>query len=96
MRLSLAEQIAQLDAPPVDFDPEDAFVVGAHSDGEDADGSAAREHYVDVGPSTLRRNRDGVVDPKYDGERTTRKALMEESESDEDDEGEGEGKGESE
>lgn len=38
----------------LDFDPEDAFVTGAHSEeGEEADDSgaaaAAREHYVDVG-----------------------------------------------
>lgn len=68
--LSLAEQIAQLDAPPVgmflciihtlanvcvlDFDPEDAFVAGANSEGEEQEAddnsvAAAREHYVDVG-----------------------------------------------
>ena len=38
-------------------------------------------------PSALRI---GVVDPKYDGERTTRKALMEESEGDEEGESYGE------
>lgn len=98
MPLSLADQIAQLDAAPVgtfvlkvtiiyirsrfaDFDPED---VGK-DDISVAEVAAAREHYVDVGPSTLR---DGVLDQKYDGQRTTRKSLMEESEEEiEDEEG---------
>ncbi len=55
-----------------DFDPEDLE--------KDDDDAAAREHYVDVGPSTLR---DGVLDSKYDGQRTTRKSLIEESEDEE-------------
>ncbi|KAF8343463.1 apoptosis-antagonizing transcription factor [Amanita rubescens] len=75
MPLSLADQIAQLDAAPVDFDPED---VGKDDDIL-TEAAAAREHYMDVGPSTLR---NGVLDPKYDGQRTTRKSLMEESEED--------------
>ncbi|KAJ7089669.1 apoptosis-antagonizing transcription factor [Mycena belliarum] len=72
-RLSLAEQIAQLqEAAPADFDPED----NPAEDGVEADFEpVAREHYVDVGPSTLRRLQS-VADPKYEGVKTSRKQLI--------------------
>ncbi|KAF8629041.1 hypothetical protein AX15_003542 [Amanita polypyramis BW_CC] len=73
--LSLAEQIAQLEATPADFDPEDA----EQEDLSKNDSSGIREHYVDVGPSTLQKYRDSIADPKYEGVRITRKSLMEES-----------------
>ncbi|THH04779.1 hypothetical protein EW145_g5274 [Phellinidium pouzarii] len=76
-RVSLAQQLAQLDKPaPVDFDPEDAVVVGV--DAEDASeqpGNGGREHYLDVGPSALRKLRDSVAAPKYDGVRVSRIQL---------------------
>ncbi|KAJ7149531.1 apoptosis-antagonizing transcription factor [Mycena crocata] len=79
VRLSLAEQIAQLqDTAPVDFDPEDVQ-AGADPVNDDlAETTTVREHYVDVGPSTLRRLQS-VADPKYEGVKTSRKQLMEES-----------------
>lgn len=88
-RISLAEQIAQLEnAAPVDFDPEDE--VTAH-DPEDNnlvdDTNRARDHYIDVGPSGLRKLQDSIADPKYDGIKTSRKQLMEHEDGDYDSEG---------
>ncbi|EIW79177.1 TRAUB-domain-containing protein [Coniophora puteana RWD-64-598 SS2] len=77
-RLSLSEQIAQLEeAAPVDFDPEDVQAAGADPDEELASGdpSAAREHYLDVGPSALRKAQDSIADPKYGGRKASRKEL---------------------
>lgn len=37
----------------------------------------AREHYIEVGPSTLRHHLDSVIDPKYVGVKTSRKQLEE-------------------
>ncbi|CAK5273857.1 unnamed protein product [Mycena citricolor] len=73
VRLSLAEQIAQLQEPaPVDLDPED---VQAGLDAQDilVDDNA-REHYVDVG--NLRRLQS-VADPKYAGVKISRDQLKE-------------------
>ncbi|KAF8159798.1 apoptosis-antagonizing transcription factor [Crassisporium funariophilum] len=77
-RLSLAEQIAQLEeAAPADYDPEDVQFRGA--DAENAmqvDTSASRKHYLEVGPSSLRKLQS-IAAPKYVGVRTSRKQLME-------------------
>ncbi|KXN81546.1 Protein bfr2 [Leucoagaricus sp. SymC.cos] len=100
-RLSLAQQLAQLDQPaPVDLDPEDLAVHERGSDDEGrATSTAAREHYFEVGPSSLRKLHDSVSDSKYEGVKTSRKKLMEildkeedeaeedEDESEEDEEG---------
>ncbi|KAL1746809.1 apoptosis-antagonizing transcription factor [Schizophyllum fasciatum] len=87
-RLSLAQQLAQLDdTTPVDFDPED--LQSAPADNEDAemkDAAAGREHYLDVGPSNLRKQHDSVSDPKYDGRRASRAQLLGDDD-DEDEEG---------
>ncbi|KAF7430554.1 rRNA-processing protein bfr2 [Pleurotus ostreatus] len=105
-RLSLAQQLAQLDdTAPVDFDPEDIQHGLDPEDAEEqADGSAAREHYIEVGASSLRKLHDSISDPKYDGIRTSRKQLLqgsedeamsdEESEGDEDAAGPGDSGGE--
>ncbi|KAJ7281886.1 apoptosis antagonizing transcription factor-domain-containing protein [Mycena rebaudengoi] len=78
IRLSLAEQIAQLqEVAPVDFDPEDAQALGDAAD-DLAEINTVREHYVDVGPSALRRLQS-IADPKYEGVKTSRKQLMESS-----------------
>ncbi|EKM81940.1 hypothetical protein AGABI1DRAFT_70492 [Agaricus bisporus var. burnettii JB137-S8] len=84
-RLSLAQQLAQLDEPaPVDYDPEDLTGHERQSDDEGrAATSAGREHYFEVGPSTLRKSRDSIADPKYEGVKTSRRKLME-SEDEED------------
>ncbi|EIM80462.1 TRAUB-domain-containing protein [Stereum hirsutum FP-91666 SS1] len=95
-RLSLAQQIAQLDEPaPLDVDPE-ALHSGEPTEAGEGAGigididTAAREHYLDVGPSILRKAQDSIADPKYDGVRVSRKKLleMEESQSGSADEGE--------
>ncbi|KAI9759562.1 MAG: hypothetical protein M4579_002228 [Chaenotheca gracillima] len=79
---SLAEQIADLEDPaPRDFDPE-AEVKGGHSSGEEenldvkADDQAAREHYVDVGKSKLRKRDEVALGPQYAGSRISRDALV--------------------
>ncbi|KAI6044207.1 apoptosis-antagonizing transcription factor [Pisolithus marmoratus] len=85
-RLSLAQQIAELeDVAPADFDP------GGHRDEALKDVSAARADYVDVGPSALRKAHDEVLgslaNPKYNGIKTSRKDLIDNSsESEESDE----------
>ncbi|KAL5513188.1 BFR2 [Sanghuangporus vaninii] len=76
--ISLAQQLAQLDQPaPVDFDPEDVAVTNIEAEEfSEEHGSAAREHYVDVGPSVLRSKlQESFVDPKYEGKRISRKQL---------------------
>ncbi|KAF9447513.1 TRAUB-domain-containing protein, partial [Macrolepiota fuliginosa MF-IS2] len=85
--LSLAQQLAQLDQPaPVDFDPEALTIPERGSDDEGrAVSSAAREHYFEVGPSSLRKLHDSIADPKYDGVKTSRKKLMEFSDEERED-----------
>lgn len=92
-RISLAEQIAQLeDAAPVDFDPENEVTAHDSEDNDIADdASGARDHYVDVGPSGLRKLQDSIADPKYDGIKTSRKKLMEDNGSDYGSEGDDDG-----
>ncbi|KAG0709154.1 apoptosis-antagonizing transcription factor [Suillus ampliporus] len=83
-RISLAEQIAQLeDAAPVDFDPENEVTNHDPENNNLADNtSGARDHYIDVGPSGLRKLQDSIADPKYDGIKTSRKQLMEYDDAD--------------
>jgi len=87
--LSLAQQIAQLeDVAPVDFDPEDVQVTGIDPDTDlanVADNSAARAHYFDVGPSSLRKLHESLSDPKYYGAKTSRKLMVDESDVSESD-----------
>ncbi|GLB41711.1 putative TRAUB-domain-containing protein [Lyophyllum shimeji] len=94
-RLSLAQQIALLkEAAPVDLDPEDVHVRDVEAQeglGVSTD-PAAREHYFEVGPSSLRKQHDSISDPKYDGARTTRRQLIEQDSDEEmsdDDKGSG-------
>ncbi|KAI9440499.1 apoptosis-antagonizing transcription factor [Lactarius indigo] len=70
--LSLAQQIVLLDEPaPLDVDPED------EQRGSPVPHSVeAREHYLQVGSSDLRRQLDSVIDPKYIGVKTSRKQLL--------------------
>ncbi|KAL1696494.1 apoptosis-antagonizing transcription factor [Schizophyllum commune] len=83
-RLSLAQQLAQLDdTTPVDFDPEELpGATGGDEDAEMKDAAAGRGHYLDVGPSNLRKQHDSISDPKYEGKRASRAQLL----GDEDDE----------
>ncbi|QRV73846.1 TRAUB-domain-containing protein [Ceratobasidium sp. AG-Ba] len=77
-RLTLAEQIAQLDdAAPTDVDIE-RFDQDLAQDGElHKDLLAGRSHYLDVDTSSLRKQRDALVDAKYNGARTARNQLYE-------------------
>ncbi|KAJ6624963.1 apoptosis antagonizing transcription factor-domain-containing protein [Mycena sp. CBHHK59/15] len=87
VRLSLAEQITQLqEVAPVDFDPEDAQARADPDDEDIAEISTAREHYVDVGPSTLRRLQS-VADLEYESVKTSRKQLMDGSDEEPSDPG---------
>ncbi|KAG6888655.1 hypothetical protein C0995_006773 [Termitomyces sp. Mi166 len=90
-RLSLAQQLALLEEVAPDFDPEDAHARDV--DGEDGMSvdPAAREHYLDVGPSLLRKQHESISDPKYDGVKRTRKQLEDDSDDDMGDETEGSG-----
>ncbi|KII85809.1 hypothetical protein PLICRDRAFT_44220 [Plicaturopsis crispa FD-325 SS-3] len=85
-RLSLAQQLAQLeDTAPVDFDPEDAHFAGADPSDEDegnGQSTAARDHYVEVGPSAIRKLHAPIAEPKYDGVSTTRSQLLAQNASD--------------
>ncbi|CAE6495370.1 unnamed protein product [Rhizoctonia solani] len=84
--LSLAEQIAQLeDTAPPDVDIERFDGGGLGEDEETSDLTAGRGHYLDVGASSLRKQRDTLVDPKYEGVRTTRSQLYEFDDETEDD-----------
>ncbi|KAL1943127.1 hypothetical protein VTO73DRAFT_4798 [Trametes versicolor] len=77
-RRSLKDQLAELSqTAPLDLDPEDALAGIDHPEGNrlSIDDSAAREHYIDVAPSAIRKLHDSVNDSKYDGVRTSRKQL---------------------
>ncbi|KAI9461447.1 apoptosis-antagonizing transcription factor [Boletus coccyginus] len=88
-RLSLAQQIAQLeDVAPADFDHEDVQVTGIDPAADhviEASNSAARAHYSDVCPSSLRRLHESLSDPKYDGAKISRKLVPDESDYSESD-----------
>ncbi|KAG8691761.1 rRNA-processing protein bfr2 [Ceratobasidium sp. 423] len=76
--LSLAEQIAQLeDTAPPDVDIERFDGGGLGEEEAHNDLAAGRGHYLDVGPSSLRKQKDALVDPKYEGVRTSRSQLYE-------------------
>ncbi|KAK1232724.1 rRNA-processing protein bfr2 [Marasmius sp. AFHP31] len=80
-KLSLAQQIAELDTPaPPEFNAEDFSNARPVGEGDSSiqETSEAREHYLDVGESTLRKLQDNISDPKYDGVPTSRKQMMEE------------------
>ncbi|KAI8074904.1 apoptosis antagonizing transcription factor-domain-containing protein [Gongronella butleri] len=87
---SLADQLADLDSTaPKDYDPED--LVEPMNDAGLSDDEAAsndehdnRSHYVKVGKSSLRNKQPLLMDdPRYAGERASRKELY--SDDDEDD-----------
>ncbi|KAF4554419.1 Apoptosis-antagonizing transcription factor-like protein [Elsinoe fawcettii] len=79
----LLQQLADLDDPtPKDFDPEDDRPIvsdeeqSARSDGsEDEPEDAARDHYVSVEKSKLRRPEQPSLGPQYAGSRVSRDAA---------------------
>ncbi|EJD48011.1 TRAUB-domain-containing protein [Auricularia subglabra TFB-10046 SS5] len=80
--MSLTQQLAELDsAAPKEFDAEDGFEPIQDLQPQDA----AREHYVDVGHSSLRKLADNELDPKYDAVKVSRQQLQD-SDDDEDEE----------
>ncbi|ORX55087.1 hypothetical protein DM01DRAFT_1335384 [Hesseltinella vesiculosa] len=90
---SLADQLADLDnTAPRDYDPEDLVEPMndanlSEEDGSDMEEHDGRSHYVKMGKSSLRNNQPLLMDdPRYSGERTSRKELYSD-ESDSDTEG---------
>ncbi|KZV85717.1 TRAUB-domain-containing protein [Exidia glandulosa HHB12029] len=87
---TLAQQLAELDsAAPQEFDAEDGFEPNALAQAQDI----AREHYIDVGPSSLRKLGENELDAKYDAVKVSRDQLHDDSDedvhaSDSDDDGE--------
>ncbi|CAO3669892.1 unnamed protein product [Umbelopsis ramanniana] len=89
---SLAEQLADLDttAPAEQFD--DTFRDQAQEDDEgdfSEEDTNARDHYVSVGKSALRKSQFLMEDPKYGGKRSNRKAIFNEDDDQEISEDEG-------
>ncbi|GJE91121.1 TRAUB-domain-containing protein [Phanerochaete sordida] len=95
-RIPLAQQIALLsEAAPADLDPDDLHLQGPQSEDESHEANlGARDHYVAVGPSSLRQLNQSISDPKYVGTRVSRRDLeysedsIGETESDEEDQSE--------
>ncbi|GAA5994535.1 hypothetical protein JCM5350_006389 [Sporobolomyces pararoseus] len=92
-RMTLAEQLAQIEQPtPQDFDPEDAYTTyNAEKSEDQKDLDAARQDYVDVGESRLRKKGEAIVDSKYEGKKASRKALYGSDDEDDEDESDGQG-----
>ncbi|KAK5171679.1 hypothetical protein LTR04_007112 [Oleoguttula sp. CCFEE 6159] len=84
---TLAEQIADLEDPaPKDFDPEEHGEPQSDSEESASDGEAngldGREHYVDVGKSTLRKRDTVLLGPQYEGSRISRHAVQDDEDED--------------
>lgn len=84
-RKTLAEQLAELQENKTDYDIENEELGQYISDNDGASGSSsedendAREHYVAVPKSKLRKESAIVKDKKYKGEVTDRKSLYEDA-----------------
>ncbi|KAI5272125.1 TRAUB-domain-containing protein [Aureobasidium subglaciale] len=84
---TLAEQLAELDNPaPKDFDPEEEPPQDDSDEdvSDDDNTAAAREHYVDVGKSKLRKRDVVPLGPRYDGAQISRDAATGEDEDEDD------------
>ncbi|KAJ8658563.1 hypothetical protein O0I10_005603 [Lichtheimia ornata] len=82
---SLLDELADLDSTaPKDYDPEDttdAFHDRDLDQEDTVDDEKAREHYVEVGKSSLRNSQQFLLDdPRYAGKRATRKDLFSDDE----------------
>lgn len=78
----------------VDYDPEDLTepindrALESEDDAQ-ADDDTGRDHYVQVGRSSLRKQQEFILDdPRYAGQRTSRKDIYSSGEEQEDDEDE--------
>lgn len=96
-RLTFAQQLEQLGgSPPRTYHPDAA---DADLDGLalPSDRQAAREHYVNVGPSRLRAQLPplggALLTGKYEGRATTRKKIFDDDESESEEEAEASGSG---
>lgn len=70
---------------PVEFDPEEDRVPSdsdQQSDSDESDGEGAREHYVDVGKSKLRKKDGLTLGPQYIGSRVSRDDAMDDEDED--------------
>ncbi|KAG8628691.1 hypothetical protein KVT40_002556 [Elsinoe batatas] len=82
----LLAELADLEDPtPKDFDPEDERPVdseedqsGVSEESDDHAEDAARDHYVSVGKSKLRKSEGPNLGPRYTGSRVSREAALEE------------------
>nr|OQO31814.1 hypothetical protein B0A51_00716 [Rachicladosporium sp. CCFEE 5018] len=71
------------DVRPVEIDPEaDLPDSDSEAFGSDSDRAAARDHYVDVGKSKLRKPKEIALGPQYSGSRISRDAALEDEEDD--------------
>ncbi|PVG02092.1 TRAUB-domain-containing protein [Serendipita vermifera] len=74
-RLTLAQQISQLEDPtPIDIDPEDEPFLSRDGGDDESDSNSSPAlngtgHYLDVGPSKLRKLHDSLNEPKYAGKK---------------------------
>ncbi|KAK4048863.1 rRNA-processing protein bfr2 [Microbotryomycetes sp. JL221] len=84
-RLTLAEQLDQISQPtPQDFDPEDSYATYNNEQQPSTttqDSNQARQDYIQVGPSGLRRKNQNFVDPKYKGQTKSRRELFQQDDS---------------
>ncbi|KAK6432939.1 rRNA-processing protein bfr2 [Oleoguttula sp. CCFEE 5521] len=71
------------DIVPIEIDPEADFPDSdSEASGSESDGAAARDHYVDVGKSKLRKSKEIALGPQYRGSRISRDAALEDDEDD--------------
>ncbi|KAL8736393.1 MAG: hypothetical protein Q9181_002426 [Wetmoreana brouardii] len=81
-----AEEIADLDDPaPKDLDPEQLNDGNSGEDDSEEGTAQAREHYVEVGSSKLRKPVAPALGPKYSGTRISRYNFFDPTEESDDD-----------
>jgi protein AATF/BFR2 len=91
-RLTLAQQLKQLEEEerPRTFDPEAAYTSLDSLEIGQRDGEEGREHYLDVGPSRLRAQRDEnaatLLGDKYAGKSTGRMKIFDDDDDDDEEE----------
>ncbi|CAG8611561.1 13062_t:CDS:10 [Gigaspora margarita] len=89
---TLAETLVELSNPaPIDIDPEEfgetfrTYGFEQSDEEEEQSDNLGREHYVQVGKSSLRQNLQFILDdPKYVGKRNSRKAIFRDFDSESD------------
>ncbi|KAF2765905.1 TRAUB-domain-containing protein, partial [Teratosphaeria nubilosa] len=71
-----------VNAAPKDFDPEADDIADGSDDSDNDQIVDAREHYVDVGKSKLRRPKEVALGPQYRGSRVLRDQMSEDEDED--------------